>query len=66
VINIQETCEPKFKMVREASATNFSTRGEVGAAIAIFLDGKLVVDLWEDLLTKSARGPGARRCPEGC
>ncbi|MFQ5557377.1 MAG: serine hydrolase domain-containing protein, partial [Acidimicrobiales bacterium] len=35
-----------FEAVREAFAENFSERGEVGAAIAAYHDGRKVVDLW--------------------
>jgi CubicO group peptidase (beta-lactamase class C family) len=39
------TCEPRFARVREAFAANFA-RGEVGAALAVYVDGRLVVDLF--------------------
>jgi CubicO group peptidase (beta-lactamase class C family) len=32
--------------VREAFAENFAIRGEVGAAVCVYADGKPVVDLW--------------------
>jgi Beta-lactamase len=44
--NIERMCEPRFNKVREAFAANFSRIGDVGTAIAIVLDGKVVVDLW--------------------
>lgn len=40
------TCDARFERVREAFADNFITRGEVGASLAIALDGHVVVDLW--------------------
>jgi CubicO group peptidase (beta-lactamase class C family) len=44
-IKIQGRCEPRFARVREAFENNF--RGsEVGAAVAITVDGQSVVDLW--------------------
>jgi CubicO group peptidase (beta-lactamase class C family) len=39
-------CAPRFGGVREALAENFRAHGEVGAALAITLDGAAVVDLW--------------------
>lgn len=39
-------CDPRFEQVRAAFIENFRTHGEVGAAVAIALDGRLVVDLW--------------------
>ncbi len=35
-----------FDKVREAFARNFSLRGDVGAAVAVWVDGQLVVNLW--------------------
>ena len=37
---------PGFDAVAEAFATNFTERGEVGAAFAAWVDGRLVADLW--------------------
>ena len=43
---VQGTCDSRFELVREEFERNFSERGEVGASIAVTLDGKTVVDLW--------------------
>ena len=43
---IQGQCDPRFTAVREAFADNFATRGEVGAAVCVYVEGKPVVDLW--------------------
>ncbi len=43
---IRGSCDPRFDAVREALADNFRLRGELGAAVAIAIDGELVVDLW--------------------
>ncbi|MCX5297857.1 beta-lactamase family protein [Streptomyces sp. NBC_00193] len=37
---------PGFEAVREEFARNFAERDEQGAAVAVTLDGELVVDLW--------------------
>jgi CubicO group peptidase (beta-lactamase class C family) len=39
-------CDPRFTRVRDAFLENFRTRDEIGAAVAITLDGEPVVDLW--------------------
>ena len=39
-------CDARFRQVREAFAENFVRQGEVGAAVAVTIDGKPVVDLW--------------------
>ena len=40
------TVDPRFARVREAFVENFRQRDEVGAAVALVIDGKPVVDLW--------------------
>lgn len=45
-VDIQGSCEPRFEKVRQAFAENFAERGEVGAAVSIVHQGKMVVDLW--------------------
>ena len=39
----------EFARVRELFQENFERFGEVGAAVAVHLDGELVVDLWGGL-----------------
>src|SRR4051794_24678672 len=43
---VEGTVEPGFEGVRDAFAKNFEDNGEVGAAFALHVDGKKVVDLW--------------------
>ena len=45
-IEIHGACDARFAPVREAFARSFRAGGEVGAAVAVYLDGALVVDLW--------------------
>ncbi|MEV4396012.1 serine hydrolase domain-containing protein [Nonomuraea sp. NPDC049607] len=40
-------CDPRFSRVREAFERNFAEGEELGAAVAVYLDGELVVDLWD-------------------
>lgn len=46
VPNINGYCDTRFDQVRDAFVENFESRGEIGASVAIFLEGKAVVDLW--------------------
>lgn len=39
-------CDPHFAAVRTAFEENFRDRGELGAAVAVTVDGEMVVDLW--------------------
>ena len=39
-------CDEKFAPVRERFEANFSKKGDVGASVAISLEGEMVVDLW--------------------
>ena len=43
---IQGSCDPRFEGVRSAMAANFAEHGDVGASVAVVLDGEVVVDLW--------------------
>ena len=45
-IAIQGVCDPRFQGVKEAFAQNFVDYGEVGAAVAVMVAGRMVVDLW--------------------
>jgi len=40
------TCAPRFASVRRAFEENFTAGAEVGAAVAVWVDGELVVNLW--------------------
>src|SRR5258705_7065022 len=51
VPEIRGSCDDRFAGVRSALARNFRDHGEVGAAVAIAIEGPLVVDLsagWAD------------------
>lgn len=43
---IHGTCDPKFEKVHQAFAQNFTARGEVGAAVCIYKDGRKALDFW--------------------
>ena len=43
---IDGTVAPGFEAVAEAFRANFDDLGEVGASVAVYQDGQLMVDLW--------------------
>jgi len=43
---VHGTCDNQFKSLREALAANLESGEELGASIAVNLDGETVVDLW--------------------
>ena len=43
---ISGTCAGGFEAVRAAFENNFTQHSEVGAAVAVWVDGDLVVNLW--------------------
>ncbi len=45
-VPIHGACAPEYSEVRKAFAENFRKRGEIGAAVCVYKDGKAVVDLW--------------------
>ena len=56
---VQGTCDATFASVREAFERNFADRGEVGASVAITVDGKRVVDLWGGVADPESGRPWA-------
>jgi CubicO group peptidase (beta-lactamase class C family) len=44
-VRIEGTCDPRFEAVREAFVANFDAHDELGAAVAVRLHGREVVDL---------------------
>jgi CubicO group peptidase (beta-lactamase class C family) len=55
LVDVDGTCEPGFEPVAGAFAENFRSRGDVGAAVSVVVDGRRVVDLWG-----GSAAPGAR------
>src|SRR5262249_25709607 len=43
---VEGHCEPAFAAVRDALAEVLVSRFEIGAALAVHLDGEPVIDLW--------------------
>ena len=59
-IPISGTCAPEFEAVRDNFVQNFTDREDVGAAVAIWVEGDLVVNLWGGYADSGA-GPARRR-----
>jgi len=57
---IEGECDRRFEGVKKTFAENFEKRGELGAAVAIFLDGRPVVDLWGGHADKGKTRPWTR------
>ena len=45
-IDISGACADKLRAVQDAFAANFVANSDVGASLAVVMDGELVVDLW--------------------
>ncbi|MGK5548276.1 serine hydrolase domain-containing protein [Streptomyces sp. URMC 127] len=46
MVDVQGTVADGFEPVRDAFAENFARRGERGAAVAVYREGRKIVDLW--------------------
>ena len=60
VPEIRGTCSPRYARVREAFAEGFRSRSEIGAAVAIHVDGEPVVDLLAGHADPARSRPWAR------
>ena len=54
------SCDARFAAVRRALARNFCDHDEVGAAVAVMVDGKCVVDLWAGWADEARTRPWQR------
>jgi CubicO group peptidase (beta-lactamase class C family) len=59
-VKVEGTCDPKFDRVKDAFVENFEKRNEVGAAAAVMLDGKSVVDIWAGHADREKTRPWTR------
>lgn len=57
---IQGTCDERFAAVREAFEHNFEDGLEVGASVAVYLEGEPVVDLWGGSTDEAGTTPWGR------
>jgi CubicO group peptidase (beta-lactamase class C family) len=56
-MDVHGSCDPRFDPVRQAFARNFDELGDVGAAVAVHVDGRPVVDLWAGLADPKTERP---------
>jgi CubicO group peptidase (beta-lactamase class C family) len=56
-------CAQGFEPVREAFEANFTDPGEIGAAVAVVVDGRPVVDLWGGLADAHTERPWSEGTP---
>ena len=56
---IEGSCAPGFGKVRDAFEANFIERGEIGAAVAVWVEGDLVVNLWGGSADAAGQRPWA-------
>ena len=56
-VTVGGTVAPGYEGVREAFARNFADHGEVGAAVALYRDGRKVVDLWGGVADAATMAP---------
>ncbi|GFG51039.1 esterase [Mycolicibacterium agri] len=54
-VAVNGSCSPTFERVRTAFEDNFAHRNEIGAAVAVWVDGDLVVNLWGGTATTDGR-----------
>lgn len=57
---IHGSFDPAFRAVRDAFRENFASRGEIGAAVAIYADGRKVLDLWAGVADPETQAPWER------
>jgi CubicO group peptidase (beta-lactamase class C family) len=53
-------CDPRFSRVKEAFAASLCGAGELGAAVALVVDGRPVVDLWGGYADRACTRPWTR------
>jgi CubicO group peptidase (beta-lactamase class C family) len=60
VAEISGVCEERFAGVRDALAANLDSGRDVGASVAVFVDGAAVVDIWGGSLDQAGSVPWQR------
>jgi CubicO group peptidase (beta-lactamase class C family) len=58
--SISGTCDPAFEGVRRVFEENFRERNEVGAGVAVAVDGRMVVELWGGFADQARTRPWQR------
>ena len=59
-VQAQGQCNERFAAVRDAFLANFEQAGDVGASVAVAVEGEVVVDLWGGHLDREQNRPWER------
>jgi CubicO group peptidase (beta-lactamase class C family) len=57
LMDIAGYCDPKFQAVADAFTRCFTEHGDVGASVAVTVEGEMVVDLWGGFMDEEATKP---------
>ena len=60
-VEVRGTCSDRFAPVREAFTLNLETGQDIGASVAVLVDGEVVVDLWGGHLDGTYTRPWEKR-----
>jgi CubicO group peptidase (beta-lactamase class C family) len=58
--DVSGTCDPRFEPVRQALAANLDSGADLGASVAVCVDGELVVDVWGGFVDDTRSAPWER------
>lgn len=58
-VTIHGECEPRWEPARQAFIANFRERNELGASVALYHEGRKVVDLWAGHMDEARTRPWA-------
>ena len=58
--SVEGSCEDRFRGVQDALARSLETGADVGASVAVSIDGETVVDLWGGSADESQTRPWER------
>lgn len=56
-VTVHGRCEPEFAALADEFRRNFAERGELGASVAVHIDGRSVVDLWGGVADQATGAP---------
>jgi CubicO group peptidase (beta-lactamase class C family) len=60
MLDIQGTCDERFKGVSDVLAANIDRGADVGASVAVTIDGEMVVDIWGGYADEDQSRPWAQ------
>ena len=57
---LQGLCPDRFQKVRDVFAAHLASGADIGASVAVYLDGELVVDVWGGFIDPERTRPWQR------